>query len=247
MQKHQLIRRRLGSRCCAVWGSVGAILHSRVRIRPKALWPKFLTTITIKTHLSQWLYWLDPGRCYFTFKTIVISGRKCLFLLFNPQYLITVVVRKEKTGVWLSELQWWPESRKGLGDIPILLPPFFWATFLSNLLCMNAAQKLCQILLSVISSKVPACKPQSRASVSEHRNNREQQDPSRDEVTGSPVWPVHPVCEIGLGLCRGPHGGALGWLQMESPVPWHPSACLHMDGFWLPSMSVFPCSHLYRI
>lgn len=35
------------------------------------------------------------------------------------------------------------ESGKGLGDIPLLLPPIFWATFLSDLLCMNAAQKLC--------------------------------------------------------------------------------------------------------
>lgn len=59
-------------------------------------------------------------------------------------------------------------SGKELGKIPLLLPPFFWTAASSNLLCMNAAQKLHQLLPSLISSKVPACKSQSWASISEH-------------------------------------------------------------------------------
>lgn len=57
-----------------------------------------------------------------------------------------MVVREENTLFWLLELQWWPQSRNGLEEVPFLLPPFFWATFWSNLLCVNAAQKMCEII-----------------------------------------------------------------------------------------------------
>lgn len=61
------------------------------------------------------------------------------------------------------------------------------------------------------------------------------------------AWPAaQPGCEFGLGLgwVIDPVVGALGWWNAQS-LGTH--QCLHTDGFWLLSMSVFPCSHLHGI
>lgn len=49
--------------------------------------------------------------------------RKCLIVLLIPQYLTTVVVRKKSLFLALRTAVMTTESRKGLGEIP-LLPPF---------------------------------------------------------------------------------------------------------------------------